>query len=138
MYLIEVKDHKSLESLNLASTDAFTQAKGYRQILMQMIQNELGKVPINVEFRVIFPSIKRTEANEFFAQNQAFKNYQNHAFFADEFGEANIFSRFFNSSVTALPNQREFLAISELLVKKRQLKGGQIMPVITKDEIMFF
>lgn len=138
IYLIEVKNYQSLELLNNDGVkDPFLQVREYRQLLLAKIEAALGKIPINVEFRVIFPSISKQQANEFCTQNPSFKNYENHAFFKDDLQNKDIFARFFNSSVSATPNKKEFLKIAELLISKNEMKN-QIIPVITKDEIVFF
>lgn len=137
IYAIEVKNYKNLQMLEKDGVkNPFEQAKTYRQILMNNIQNALGKVPINVEFRVVFPSISLSEADKFFRTNQSYQNYQNHAFFKDDLSDKERFGRFFNASVNVVPNKKELLKIAELLSPKSTKKS--VVPIISKDEVVFF
>lgn len=79
-------------------------------------------MPINVEFRVIFPSISKADASEFYEKNPSYLNLKNHTFFKDDLADKDIFAKFFNSSVSTLPNKKEFLKISEMLVNQSRLK----------------
>lgn len=137
IYIIEVKNWESLDAIS-DENSPYEQVKIYRQMLLAKIESALGKVPINVEYRVIFPSITAKDGERFYTKNPNYKNYQNHTFFKDDLADKEIFSKFFNSSVNATPNKKEFLKISELLVSQKSLQKNRIIPIITKDEIMFF
>jgi len=138
IYVIEVKNWSNLNQIDSAN-DPYEQVKIYQRMLLAKIQSELKKVPINVEYRVIFPSVSKDEADKFYEKNPSYKNFKNHTFFKDDLANNNdIFARFFHSSVADhIPNKKEFLKISQMLVSQSKLKQ-KIIPIITKDEIMFF
>ena len=135
IYVIEVKNWSDLEQMD--ENNPYEQVKIYQRMLLAKIESELKKVPINVEYRVIFPSISKAEASKFYAKNPSYLNLKNHTFFKDDLTDEDIFAKFFNSSISTLPNKKEFLKISEMLVNQSRLKQ-KIIPIITKDEVMFF
>lgn len=137
IYVIEVKNWSSLNMLN-DKNDPYEQVKIYHKMLLAKIDKILGKIPINIEYRVIFPSIERKDASDFYKANPNYANFKNHTFFKDDLADKEIFAKFFNSSVNILPNKKEFLKISELLVSQSKIKQNKVIPIITKDEIMFF
>lgn len=137
IYVIEVKNWNSLDMLN-ESNNPFEQVNVYKNLLMSFIKEKIGKLPINIEARVIFPSIEIKDANEFFKNNQYYLNYKNTIFFKDDLEDINLFQRFFSSSSSILPNKKEFMEIASLLMDKENLKKNKIIPVITKDEVLFF
>lgn len=136
LYIIEVKNW---DKLNITQeNNPFSQANYYQDFLMSMLENKLKKIPINIEYRVIFPSITKEKAKEFFNNNQYYKNYENHAFFKEDLQDKKIFKRFFNSTNTIIPNRKEFIQITKFLIPTDTIKKKKIVPIITKDEIVFF
>ena len=136
IYVIEVKNW---DKLNINSqNDPFKQVNQYQDLIMAMLKDEFNKIPINVEYRVVFPSVSKSQATDFFENNIYYKNYQNHAFFKEDLEDKDIFKRFFNSSKSIIPNKKEFTKIAKLLVPHDKIKEKKIIPIITKDEIIFF
>lgn len=139
IFAIEVKNWTSLDVLKNKNSP-YEQANNYKNMALNLLQKEFGKIPINVEYRVIFPSISKQEGRDFFDSNPDEKKFKNHTFFKDDLQDRDIFGNFFKSSTTTSPNKKEFEKISSLLVPARKIKDGKnrIVPVITKDEILFF
>ena len=136
IYVIEVKNW---EKLNITEeNNPFTQAKEYKNLILSLLNENFNKMPINVEYRVVFPSISKSQAEEFFENNSYFKNYENHSFFKEDLENSDIFKRFFNSTATIMPNKKEFIKIAKFFVPDDTLKNKKIIPIITKDEILFF
>lgn len=139
IYVIEVKNWKSLEYLN-QQNNPFEQITEYRNLLLSFLSEKMGKVPINIEPRVIFPSISKSETDSFYKNNAYYSNFNHHTFFKDEIKSKNLFQSFFNSSNGVIPNKKEFMQVASLLMNKESIKKSKdkIIPVITKDEILFF
>ena len=139
IYAIEVKNWDNIKELKTRQ-NPFEQANRYQSLLMALLQKHFGKVPINVEYRVIFPSILHQDAKEFLQTFPYYDNYKNHTFFKEHLEDRKIFERFFNATISAIPNKKEFLKIASLLVPVQKLKKNEskIVPIITKDEIVFF
>ena len=139
LYAIEVKNWDSLDSIS-SENNPFEQANEYQDLLLSTLKNKFGNIPINIEYRVIFPSISLDEANKYFEKNPYYANYKNHTFFKENLEDKNVFERFFNASNTVIPNKKTFLKIASLLVPTDKLKKNQekIIPVITKHEILYF
>ncbi|BAF69155.1 NERD domain-containing protein [Nitratiruptor sp. SB155-2] len=139
IFAIEVKNWKSLEYIS-PTNDPFEQVSLYKNILLGHIEDNLGKIPINVEYRVVFPNISKNEGDIFFQKNPKYKNYYNHTFFQEDLNDRALFKRFFHATKNLIPNKKEFLAIASLLVDKKSIekKKEKILPVITQNEIMFF
>ena len=93
----------------------YDQVKIYQRMLLTKIESALKKVPINVEYRVIFPSISKAEASKFYAKNPSYANLKNHTFFKDDLTDEGIFAKFFNSSVSTLPNKKNFSKFQKYL-----------------------
>ena len=136
LYAIEVKNWDKLQITQ--ENNPFNQANIYQDLLMSLLKDEFGRIPINVEYRVVFPSISKDEANKFFDENPYYKNYQNHAFFKEDLQDSNIFKRFFNSSNPVIPNKKDFTKLTKLLIPTDKIKDKKIIPIITKDEVIFF
>jgi len=136
IYIIEVKNWKSIKYLE--ENNPYNQVNEYQDIFMNILQEEFGKKPINVEYRVVFPSISKEEAKKYFEENKAYKGYQNHSFFKEDLEDKKVFERFFNSTSSITPTKEEFLKITSLFVPKNEIKEKKIIPIITRDEIMFF
>jgi len=136
IYIIEVKNWKSIKYLE--ENNPYHQVNEYQDIFMNILQEEFGKKPINVEYRVVFPSISKEEAHKYFSKNKAYRAYQNHSFFKEDLEDKKVFERFFNSSNFITPTKEEFLKITSLFVPKSEIKDKKVIPVITRDEIMFF
>ena len=139
LYAIEVKNWSSLAYIN-SENNPFEQANEYQDLLMSILKDKFGSVPINIEYRVIFPSVSIKEADEFFKKNPYYANYKNYTFFKEHLEDKDIFGHFFNASNTVVPNKKTFLKISSLLVPTDKLNSNQekIIPVITKNEILYF
>ena len=66
IYIIEVKNWGSLELMH--ENSPYTQANNYKNIVLSLLKEHFKDCPINVEMRVIFPSISKESAREFFCQ----------------------------------------------------------------------
>lgn len=139
VYVIEVKNWSSMDVYSERKSP-YEQANRYQDMVLALLQKEFGRVPINVEFRVIFPSISKEEGEQFFQNHPYEKHFINHTFFKEHMEQKDKFERFFNATVVNSPNKKQFLKISSLLVPTKTLKANKnrIIPVITKDEIIFF
>ncbi len=136
LYVIEVKNW---ENFNITQdNNPFAQANHYQDFLLTLLKNEFKKIPINVEYRVVFPSISKEAAQSFFQENPYYKNYENHAFFKEDLEDSDIFKRFFNSTTTVIPNKKDFTKIIKLLIPTDKIKEKKVIPIITKDEVVFF
>ncbi len=139
LYAIEVKNWDSLDFID-SNNDPFKQVSIYQDLLFAILKDKFDTIPINIEYRVIFPSISIEEGDTFFKNNPYYTNYKNHTFFKEHLEDKDIFKRFFNASNTTVPNKKKFLKIASLLVPTDKLKNNEekIIPVITKNEILFF
>lgn len=133
IYVIEVKNWKSLKYLLGNKSNPFESIKGKADLLKTFINQNLRVLPINIEYRVVFPSISSKEWEKFLNEHPCYKGYQNHVFFEDDF--KNRPERFFNSSSNAVPTKEQFINIVRLLTKK---SGEDIVPVLSRDKILFF
>lgn len=50
-------------------------------------------MPINVEYRVIFPSISKQEGKDFFDSHPDEKDFKNHTFFKDDLQDEDIYGK---------------------------------------------
>ncbi len=139
IFVIEVKNWASMESID-AKNSPFEQVNQYKNLLLAQISDLLGKVPINIEYRVVFPSISQNEGDEYFKNNPSVGVFKNHTLFQEDLKSSEAFSPFFKATTSLLPNKKEFMAIAALVVDKKLLakQEGKILPVITKDEIVYF
>jgi len=136
LYIIEVKNW---DKLNITQeNNPFKQANHYQDFLLSLLKDEFKKIPINVEYRVVFPHISKEEAKKFYEENPYYKNYENHAFFKEDLQKEDIFKRFFNSTNPIIPNKKDFTKIAKLLIPTDKVKEKKVIPIITKDEIIFF
>lgn len=136
IYIIEVKNWDSLELMH--ENSPYTQANNYKNIVLSLLKEHFKDCPINVEMRVIFPSISKESAREFFAKNPYEANMQSLTFFKEDLQSKEAFSNFFKSSFIKVPNKKEFLKITSLLVPAKNAKENPVIPIITKDEVLFF
>lgn len=138
LYIIEVKNWNKL--IITEENNPFNQAKEYKNLLLSKIKDEFGKVAVNIEYRVVFPTILTQEAKEFFLENKNLEAYKNHAFFKEDLMSKENFKRFFNSSFSVIPNKKEFLKIASLIVDKEKIKNNEnkILPIISQDEVIYF
>ncbi|MCT7535966.1 NERD domain-containing protein [Aliarcobacter cryaerophilus] len=138
LFIIEVKNWDKL--IITDENNPFEQAKEYKNLLLTKIKDELGKIAINVEFRVIFPKLTYDDAKEFFLENKNLSAYKQHSFFKEDLETKENFKRFFSSLSPILPNKKEFLTVASLLVNKEKLKKNEdkIIPIISNDEILYF
>jgi len=138
IFVIEVKNWTRLEFNE--KNNPFEQAKTYKNILLSNIETKLDKIPISVEFRVIFPSLSYEDASKFFKENPNYQPYKTNSFFKNDFESKENFKRFFKTTNTIYPNKKEFLSIAEILIDKNKIKESEekILPIITHDEILFF
>jgi hypothetical protein len=139
IYVIEVKNWESLKLIN-EENNPFDQVSNYKNLLLSFLKEKMGKIPMNIESRIVFPSISKNEADEFFKENHYYKNYSSHTFFQNDLESKSLFKDFFNSSSNIIPNKKEFMAVASYLMDKDTIKKSQdrIVPIITKDEILFF
>lgn len=139
LYAIEVKNWSSLEHIS-SENNPFEQANEYQDLLLSTLKDKFNSIPINIEYRVIFPDITIDESDKFFKENPYYENYKNHTFFKEHLADKDIFGKFFNASNAVVPNKKTFLKIASLLVPTDKLKNNQekIIPVITKHEILYF
>ncbi|WP_180706399.1 nuclease-related domain-containing DEAD/DEAH box helicase [Desulfurobacterium atlanticum] len=136
IYVVEVKDWKSLD--HFEKDNPYPSVRKKRDLIMAMIEDELGRVPINVEFRIVFPSTTSQEAEALFKSKKFYRNYRNHIFFKDEIENPKAFSMFFNSTVGYVPKYEDFLKISELLAPPKEYSEKNIVTIIGKEQIFFF
>lgn len=137
IFVIEVKNWSKLD---ITDNNPFEQASRYHQLLLGKIQDALGKVPINVEFRVIFPSLTYEDAKVFFKEHASLTGYKINSFFKEDLQSKENFKRFFKTKGIYQPNKKQFLEVASLLVDKKKLqkKQNKILPIISNDEILFF
>jgi len=136
IYVVEVKDWRKIDYIE--KDNPYPSVRKKRDLIMAKIEDEFGRIPINVEFRIVFPSITSKEAETFFAKKKFYRNYRNHIFFKDELEDPKAFSRFFNSTVGYVPKYEEFLKISELLAPPKEYTEKNIISIIGKEQIFFF
>lgn len=139
LFIIEVKNWKSLDMLN-ADNNPFEQVNNYKNLMLAHLNASIGKVPINIEYRVVFPSVALAEAEKFFADNPSYMAYKKHTFAKESLSDKELFQSFFAATTSVIPNNKDFLSVAELLLDKKKLfeNGRQIVPVITQEEILFF
>lgn len=139
LFIIEVKNWKSLDEIN-DDNNPFEQVNNYKNLMLAHLGALLGKTPINIEYRVVFPSIGADKAEKFFAQNPSYLAYQKHTFTKDSLASKELFQAFFAATTYIIPNNKDFLSVAELLLDKKKLfeNGREIVPVITQDEVLFF
>ncbi|MDP8079147.1 nuclease-related domain-containing DEAD/DEAH box helicase [Phocoenobacter skyensis] len=137
IFVIEVKNWTKLD---ISKNNPFEQAKQYRNLLLGKIKDRLGEVPINVEFRIIFPSLTYEDAREFFKEHASLNAYKINSFFKEDLQAKENFKRFFKTQVTCLPNKKQFLEVASLLIDKKKIAKtkDKILPIISNDEILFF
>ncbi len=136
LYVIEVKNWESLNLLN--KLNPFEQANNYQDFLLSLLESHFKKIPINVEYRVVFPQISRREFEDFCEKNPYYKNFENHAFFKEDLENTQFFKRFFNSTKQIIPNRKEFLELVKLIVPSNKIEKKKIIPIITQNEVIFF
>ena len=142
LFIIEVKNWRSLKHLNHQGSTPFEQASRYKQLMMAYLQDSLpeGKLPINVEARVIFPAIPASMGQTFFDDNPHFTGFRSITFFQDDLNSRDRFERFFSGRTPLVPTKKSFLAVARCLLDKKRLHEAEqkVLPVITQDEILFF
>jgi len=137
IYVIEVKNWNSLKYLLNEKDDPFKSVREKADLLKTFINTNLKTLPINVEHRVVFPSISSKEAERFFSEHPSFKKYKNHIFFKDDLSDKSKFRRFFNSSSNVVPTKEQFINIARLLVGENNVKED-IIPILSKGKVSFF
>ena len=137
LFVIEVKNWAKLD---ISKSNPFEQAKNYQRLLMAKIEDKLGSIPINIEHRVVFPTLSKKEGDKFFEDNTSLSAYKNSTFFKEDLESKESFSRFFYSNYPLKPNTKSFNNICSVLIDKKDMekKKDKVMPIITKDEILFF
>ncbi len=138
LFIIEVKNWDRL--IITQDNNPFEQAKEYKNLFLTKIENEFGKIPLNVEFKVFFPKLSYSDAKEFFLENKNLSAFKTHSFFKEDLESKENFKRFFNSSSQIIPNKKDFLKIASLIVDKEKLRNSEdkIIPIISNDEILYF
>ena len=139
IYVIEVKNWENLSFLD-SKNNPFDQVNGYKNLLLTFLNEKMGRVPLNVESRVVFPSIEKEYAQNYFQENKYYNNYKNITFFKEDLTSKNLFQKFFNSSNSVIANKKDFIQVASFLIDKKSIAKaeGKIVPIITKDEILFF
>ncbi len=139
IFVIEVKNWSSLDCLN-DDNNPFDQVVHNQQLMINYIKDALGQLPINVEGRVIFPAISREKGEAFFEDRPNLEAYRAIAFFKEDIHNRTDFRQFFISHAPLVPKKKDFMKVAELLVSKKHLKAAEdrILPVITRDEVVFF
>lgn len=139
LFVIEVKNWKSLDELD-DDNNPFEQVNNYKNLLLAHLSAMIGKSPINIEYRVVFPSIDIMEIEKFFDENPSYAAYKKHTFSKNQLADRELFQTFFASTTSVIPNNKEFLQVAELLLDKKKLfeNGRRIVPVITQEEVLFF
>jgi len=137
IYVIEVKNWKSLEYLLSNKDDPFKSVKEKADLLKTYINENLRTLPINIEYRVVFPSILSEEGEKFFKNHPSYKRYKNHTFFKDDLSDKEKFRRFFNSSSNIVPTKEQFINIAKLLAGENNVKEN-IIPILSKGKVSFF
>jgi superfamily I DNA and RNA helicase len=139
LFIIEVKNWKDLDMLN-ADNNPFEQVNNYKNLMLTHLNASIGKVPINIEYRVVFPSVALAEVEKFFADNPSYMAYKKHTFAKESLSNKELFQSFFAATTSVTPDNKDFLSVAELLLDKKKLfkNGRQIVPVITQEEILFF
>ena len=130
IYIIEVKNYKKIDEIALKNP--FKQANEYQDMMLTLINSKVGNV-INIDYKVAFPSISKYDALEFM-KNSGYGAYENHCVFKEDLEDL---SEFFKASNTKVPAKEDFLKIVSLLVPKPDQKDD-IVPILTKDEVLFF
>lgn len=125
IYIIEVKNWSSLDHLN-DNNSPFIQTNEYRNIILSFLKDRLKKVSINVEYRVIFPSISTQQYQEFANKNKYLDNFKNQILLKDSLNDKNVFKEFFKSSAVIMPNNKEFMNIISYFVDVNKIKNYQI------------
>lgn len=138
IFVVEVKNWDSLELIKKHSP--YDQANKYRNLILSILKENFGDcpIPINVEMRVIFPSISKSDAEEFFSRHPYDATMRSLTFFKEDLQNKESFGRFFKSTSINVPNKKDFLKITSLFVSAKDSKSNQIIPIITKDEVVFF
>ena len=140
LFIVEVKKWKDLDSYR-SSNSPFDQVIEYRNLVLTYLQDKLGSVPINVEPRVIFSGTSSIEGAEFFEKNPSLTGVKNITFFQDDLESTNTFAEFFTASVQSKGlTKAELIKLAAIFVDKEQLseKKDQIVPMITKDEVVYY
>ena len=130
IFIIEVKNYKKIDEIALKNP--FKQANEYQDMLLTLINSKIGNV-INIDYKVAFPSISKHEAVEYM-KNSGYGAYINHSIFKEDLENLN---EFFKTTNSKIPTKSEFLKIVSLLVPKPEQKD-EIVPILTKDEVLFF
>ena len=130
IFIIEVKNYKKIDEIALKNP--FKQANEYQDMMLTLINSKLGNV-INIDYKVAFPSISKYEAIEYM-KNSGYGAYINHSIFKEDLEDL---SEFFKTTNNKVPSKEEFLKIVSLLVPKPEQKDD-IVPILTKDEVLFF
>lgn len=137
IYIIEVKNWKSLDNID-ENNSPFNQASKYKNIILSMLNENFNRTPINVEMRAIFPNISKSDASNYFDKNKYYANMDIVSFFKEDLQDKNSFKHFFKSTTRVIPSHDDFIKLSALLVPTKIIQNNDVIPVITKDEILFF
>ena len=129
IFIIEVKTWKSLDNLN--DYNPYVQVNKYQDIMMNLINDKIGNV-INIDYKVVYPEISKYEGAEYL-KNNGYGGYINNSVFKEDFDNLN---EFFKTTNVKVPSKEDFLKITSLLIPKADQK--KIVPIITKDEVIFF
>jgi len=137
IYIIEVKNWNSLKYLLSNKNNPFESVREKSDLLKTFINENLRTLPINIEHRVVFPSISSREGEKFFKEHTSYKRYKNHTFFRDDLSNKEKFRRFFNSSSNVVPTKEQFINVVKLLAGEANVNEN-IIPILSKGKISFF
>ena len=129
IFILEVKNWKNLQ--NLKNINPYKQANKYQDIMLSLINEKVGNV-INIDYKVVYPSISKYEGIEYL-KNNGYGGFINNSIFKEDLDNL---KEIFKSTNFKVPSKEEFLKITSLLVPKVEQKS--IVPIITKDEVLFF
>lgn len=135
IFCIEVKNWKKIPE---DYKSAYFQVSRYKNLLLSHIKATLGRAPINIDARIIFPSITRSEGEHFAKTHAEYAQYENLIIYKDDLENMMNFSVFFKSSSEVIPTSEEFKKVLESIMDLNKFKEREIVPIISKDEVIYF
>ncbi|NPA11832.1 MAG: AAA family ATPase [Epsilonproteobacteria bacterium] len=130
IYIIEVKNYKSIDELKLKNP--FKQANEYQDNLLSILSKNGLNTAMNVEYRVVFPKIRKKEGKEGL-KAYGFDGYEYNAVFKEDLEDLD---NFFYATQPMVPTENELKKIVSLLVPANEQK--EILPIIKSDGVFYF
>jgi hypothetical protein len=115
IFIIEVKNKDKIEEKD------YLQAKEYRDLLLAYLKEKIGKIPINIEYKVFYPKIPKTKPPF---------GYENHTLFKEDL---NDLKTLFKSTYNSVPSYENFKKVLNALEIDFDAK-----PIISHNQIEFF